>query len=186
MAILSTQQFLEIDQIKDGILVLKNKGLRGIIMVNSINFALMAEEEQNAVIGQYQNFLNSLDFSLQILVQSRKLNITSYLDKLRDLETKQSNDLLRTQIVEYRNFINEIVSGGTIMNKSFYVIVPFQPIALPSLAAAKREKNVNREKIAEAAQEQFDQSKDPAGAKNGVRGIGIAPLRLAMRAAQQP
>jgi len=65
MAILSTQQFLEIDQIKDGILILKNKSLRGIMMVSSINFALMAEEEQDAVIGQYQNFLNSLDFPLQ-------------------------------------------------------------------------------------------------------------------------
>ena len=173
MAILSTQQFLEIDQIKDGILILKNKGLRGIIMVNSINFALMAEEEQNAVIGQYQNFLNSLDFSLQILVQSRKLNITSYLDKLRDLETKQSNDLLRTQIVEYRNFINEIVSGGTIMNKSFYVIVPFQPMALPSLAAARQEKNVNREKIAKAAQEQFDQSKTQLAQRMEFVALGL-------------
>ena len=120
MAILSTQNFLAVDQIKDGILILKDKSLRGITMVSSVNLALMAEEEQNAIIGQYQNFLNSLDFPLQILVQSRRLNITSYLDKLRDLETHQSNDLLRTQIIESRNFINEIFSGGSIMNKSFY------------------------------------------------------------------
>ena len=126
MAILSTQQFLEIDQIKDGIVILRNKSLRGVMMVNSINFALMSEDEQNAVIGQFQSFLNSLDFPLQIIIQSRRLNITSYLDKLKDLENRQSNDLLRTQIIEYRNFINEIVSGGSIMNKSFYVVVPFQ------------------------------------------------------------
>jgi len=174
MAILSTQQFLEVDQIKDGILVLKNKSLRGIIMVNSINFALMAEEEQNAVIGQYQNFLNSLDFSLQILVQSRKLNITSYLDKLRDLETRQINDLLRTQIVEYRNFINEIVSGGTIMNKTFYVIVPFQPIMLPSLAGAGgKNAAANREKIARAAQEQFEQSKTQLAQRMEFVALGL-------------
>jgi hypothetical protein len=73
-------------------------------MVSSINFALMSEDEQNAVIGNYQNFLNSLDFPLEVVIQSRKLNITSYLDKLKDLETRQSNDLLRTQIIEYRNF----------------------------------------------------------------------------------
>ncbi len=174
MAILSTQQFLEVDQIKDGILVLKNKGLRGIIMVNSINFALMAEEEQNAVIGQYQEFLNSLDFSLQILVQSRKLNITSYLDKLRDLEAHQSNDLLRTQVIEYRNFINEIVSGGTIMNKTFYVIVPFQPILLPSLAAASgKNQNLNREKIARAAAEQFEQSKTQLSQRMEFVALGL-------------
>jgi hypothetical protein len=162
MAILSTQQFLEIDQIKEGILILKNKSLHGIMMVNSINFALMAEEEQNAVIGQYQNFLNSLDFPLQILVQSRRLNITSYLDKLRDLEAKQSNDLLRTQIIEYRNFINEIVSGGTIMNKSFYVIVPFYPMAIPGLTPAAGSKSgakIDRAKIAQAAADQFNQNK---------------------------
>jgi len=160
MAILSTQQFIEIDQIKDGIIILKNRSLRGIMMVNSINFALMAEEEQNAVIGQYQNFLNSLDFPLQILIQSRRLNITSYLDKLRDLETRQSNDLLRTQTIEYRNFINEIVSGGSIMNKSFYVIVPFQTMVLPSAANSKEKgKKTEAPKTAGMAQEQFSQSK---------------------------
>jgi hypothetical protein len=159
MAILSTQQFLEIDQIKDGILILKNKGLRGIVMVNSVNFALMAEEEQNAVIGQYQNFLNSLDFPLEIVVQSRRLNITSYLDKLRDLETKQSNDLLRTQIIEYRNFINEIVAGGSIMNKSFYVIVPFFPAILPALTTGGKNQKIDRAKAVQAGQEQFNQGK---------------------------
>lgn len=160
MAILSTQQFIEIDQIKDGIVILKNKSLRGIMMVNSINFALMAEEEQNAVIGQFQNFLNSLDFPLQIIIQSRRLNITSYLDKLRDLESRQSNDLLRTQIIEYRNFINEIVSGGSIMNKSFYVVVPFQTMTIPGVGGNKgKGKKGEQSKAIGLAQEQFNQSK---------------------------
>lgn len=174
MAILSTQQFLEIDQIKDGILILKNKALRGIMMVNSINFALMSEDEQNAIIGQYQNFLNSLDFSLEIVIQSRRLNITSYLDKLRDLETRQSNDLLRTQIIEYRNFINEIVSGGSIMNKSFYVVVPFQPalIQIPTAGTGKQQK-VNRTKTAEIAQEQFGHSKSQLLQRMEFVGLGL-------------
>jgi hypothetical protein len=160
MAILSTQQFLEIDQIKDGIVILKNKALRGLMMVNSINFALMSEDEQNAIIGQYQNFLNSLDFPLEIVIQSRRLNITSYLDKLRDLETRQSNDLLRTQIVEYRNFISELVSSGSIMNKTFYVVVPFQPMLLPTISTGnKKGQKADRTKIAELAQEQFSHSK---------------------------
>jgi len=158
MAILSTQQFLEIDQIKEGIVILKNKALRGIMMVNSINFALMGEDEQNAIIGNYQNFLNSLDFPLQILIQSRRLNITSYLDKLKDLENRQSNDLLRTQVIEYRNFINEIVAGGSIMNKSFYIIIPFQPMLLPTFGPDKDKKNA-KTKTAELAQEQFNQGR---------------------------
>ena len=160
MAILSTQQFIEIDQIRDGIVVLKNKALRGIMMVNSINFALMAEEEQNAIIGQFQNFLNSLDFSLEILIQSRRLNITSYLDKLKDMETRQSNDLLRTQVIEYRNFIAEIVAGGSIMNKTFYVIVPFQQITLPAVpTTAAKDQKIDRAKAAQMAQEQFNHGK---------------------------
>lgn len=161
MAILSTQQFLEIDQIKDGIVILRNKSLRGVMMVNSINFALMSEDEQNAVIGQFQSFLNSLDFPLQIIIQSRRLNITSYLDKLKDLENRQSNDLLRTQIIEYRNFINEIVSGGSIMNKSFYVVVPFQTNVLTEAGAGKgKDKKSGKPKPAPGlAQEQFSQSK---------------------------
>lgn len=160
MAILSTQQFLAVDQIKEGIMILKNKSLRGIMMVSSINFALMSEDEQNAVIGNYQNFLNSLDFPLEVVIQSRKLNITSYLDKLKDLETRQSNDLLRTQTIEYRNFIHEIVGGGSIMNKSFYVVIPFQPTLIPAMASGGgKRKKIDRTKTMELAQEQFNQGK---------------------------
>ena len=122
---LSTQDFLEFDQIRDGIIILKNKGLRSILMVSSLNFALKSSEGQNAIIYQFQNFLNSLDFSCQILVQSRRLNIIGYLDKLGDIEKKEKNELLKIQITEYRKFIENIMKGGTIMQKTFYVIIPF-------------------------------------------------------------
>jgi len=121
----STQEFLNFDQIKDGIVILKNKGLRMILMVSSLNFALKANEEQDAIIYQFQNFLNSLDFSCQILVQSRRLNITGYLDRLKDIEVKEKNELLKIQIAEYKKFIEQLVKGGSIMQKAFYVIVPF-------------------------------------------------------------
>jgi len=121
----STQDFLEIEQIREGVIILKNKALRGVMMVSSVNFALKSYEEQQAIIAQFQNFLNSLDFSLQIVVQSRRLNITGYLDKLKELENKQPNDLLRVQVREYHKFINELVSAGTIMSKTFFVVVPF-------------------------------------------------------------
>ena len=121
----STQHFLELDQIREGVIILKDKGLRAIMMVSSLNFALKSEEEQSAIVFQFQNFLNSLDFSCQIIVQSRKLNITGYLDKIKRLESKQTNELLRIQTSEYYNFIKELVTTGTIMSKSFFVAVPF-------------------------------------------------------------
>ncbi|MFH0791911.1 MAG: hypothetical protein V1905_01725 [bacterium] len=125
MAHPSTQNFLEVDQIKEGVVILRNKGLRGILMVPSLNFALKSEAEQNATIYQFQGFLNSLDFFCQIVVQSRRLNITGYLDKLKELETKQTNELMRIQTNEYRLFVQQLVESGSILTKSFFVIVPY-------------------------------------------------------------
>jgi len=133
----STQQFLEIDQIREGVILLRNKAMRGVIMVSSLNFALKSEEEQNAIIYQFQNFLNSLDFSLEIVVQSRRLNITGYLDKLKELERKQENELLKTQTAGYQKFIRDLIAGGAIMSKSFFVAVPFTLIEVPGMEAAK-------------------------------------------------
>lgn len=110
-----TQQFLEIEQIREGVVVLRDKTLRGILMVSSLNFALKSEEEQNAIIYQFQEFLNSLDFSCQVLVQTRRLNITGYLDKLKELEEKQENDLLKIQTRGYREFIASMIKEGVIM-----------------------------------------------------------------------
>ena len=121
----STQSFLEIDQIREGLLVLKNQSLRAVMMVSSLNFALKSEEEQSSIISAFQSFLNSLDFSCQIVIQSRKLNITGYLDKIKELEAKQENELLRIQTEEYHDFIQSLVSGGSIMSKSFFVVIPF-------------------------------------------------------------
>jgi hypothetical protein len=121
----TTQDFLQFDQIRDGIIILKNKGLRAILMVSSLNFVLKSTEEQNAILYQFQNFLNSLDFSTQILILSRRLNITGYLDKLSEIEKKEENELLQVQIAEYRKFIDQIMKGGSVMQKTFYIVVPF-------------------------------------------------------------
>lgn len=121
----STQDFLEIQDIKEGVLVLKNQGLRGVLMVSSLNFALKSEEEQTAIIYAFQSFLNTLDFSCQIVIQSRNINISPYLDELKDLEEKQTNELLREQTASYREFIKQLVQGETIMTKNFYTVVPY-------------------------------------------------------------
>lgn len=128
----TTQDFLEIDQIREGVMILKNKALRGIMMVSSLNFALKSAEEQSGIIYQFQEFLNSLDFSCQIIVQSRRLNITGYIDKLKALEMRQANELLKIQTAEYIKFVEQLIAGappagryGEIMSKSFFTVVPF-------------------------------------------------------------
>ena len=121
----STQDFLKFDQIRDGIIILKSKALRAILMVSSLNFLLKSEEEQNGILYQFQNFLNSLDFSCQILIYSRRLNIIGYLDKLEKIQKKERNELLNIQIGEYRKFIEKLMKESSIMQKTFYVTVPF-------------------------------------------------------------
>lgn len=120
-----TQLFLEFSQIREGVVILKNKALRSIMMVSSINFDLKSENEQKAIIFQFQNFLNSLDFSCQIIIQSRRLNITGYFEKLKELEQQQSNELLKLQTTEYRRFVQGMVAEGTIMTKQFLIVVPY-------------------------------------------------------------
>jgi hypothetical protein len=124
----TTQDFLQLNQIKDGVVILKNKGLRKVLMVSSLNFALKSPEEQESILYQFQNFLNSLDFSCQIIIQSRRLNITGYLDKLSEIRSEEKNELLKMQIEEYKNFISELIGEGNVMQKNFYVVVPFAPI----------------------------------------------------------
>jgi type IV secretory pathway VirB4 component len=157
MADVATQNFLEVDDIREGVLLLKNNSIRGILMVSSINFALKSEEEQTAIIYAFQSFLNSLDFSCQIVVQSRNINITPYLDSLRDLEEKQTNELLRKQTAAYREFIKNMVVGDVVMTKNFYVVVPYTLVEI--FGAGQATKNLNFLKGADAHQEKMTDDK---------------------------
>ncbi|OGM90795.1 hypothetical protein A2999_00530 [Candidatus Wolfebacteria bacterium RIFCSPLOWO2_01_FULL_38_11] len=127
----STQQFVEIEDIRDGILILKNGGLRRVLMVSGVNFDLKSEEEQNLIIYSFQNFLNTLDFSVQFLIHSRKMNINSYLDKLRERHDIETNELLKNQILEYIEFIKSFVETNAVMTKTFFVVVPYDPVQIP-------------------------------------------------------
>jgi hypothetical protein len=160
MVKLSTQSFLEFEQIKEGVLILKNKTLRGVLMVSSLNFALKSDEEQSAIIYQFQSFLNSLDFSCQILIQSRRLNVTGYLEKLEGLEKKQENELLKVQTAEYRKFIESLVKEGAIMTKNFYVIIPYYGLYEEQMiAAGKRLFKARAPKISTFTEEEFQRWK---------------------------
>ncbi|MFC1629957.1 hypothetical protein ACFL06_00280 [Patescibacteria group bacterium] len=153
----STQDFLAISQIKEGTLVLKNQALRGVLMVSSLNFALKSDDEQKATIYQFQNFLNSLDFSCQFLIQSRRLNITGYLEKIKNLEKQQTNELLKVQTGEYYNFVKSLIEAGTIMNKSFFVVVPFT--LFEALGVGAQAKLLQRKRSKALTQEEFNRCK---------------------------
>jgi hypothetical protein len=142
MAETATQSFLEIKDIREGVLLLKNNSIRGVLMVSSINFALKSEEEQTAIIYAFQSFLNSLDFSCQIVIQSRNINITPYLDALKDLEERQVNDLMKKQTASYRDFIKNMVVGDVVMTKNFYIVVPYALTEIFGIKAASSQFNL--------------------------------------------
>jgi len=125
----ATQRYLDINEIKEDVVIMKDGTLRAVLIVASINFALKSEDEQNAIIAAYVQFLNSLEFPLQIVIQSRKLNIDNYIERLKESEKNQTNELLRIQIADYRNFVQELVTLGQIMQKSFFVVVPYNPLS---------------------------------------------------------
>lgn len=125
----ASQAHLPIAEIKHDTAVLKDGTLRAMLLVSSINFALKNEDEQNAIVASYVSFLNGLDHPLQVVIQSRKLNIRPYIDSLLTREKEQTNELLRVQTADYRSYVSELVSLGEIMSKQFFVIVPYDPLS---------------------------------------------------------
>jgi len=123
----ATQDFVSIKDIKDGVVIEKNGQMSMLLLASSINFALKSLEEQRAVLLQFQNFLNTLDFSLQIYVQSRRLNIEPYLTVLSGMQDKQDNELMQVQLREYIEFIRSFTSNIDVMSKNFFVVVPYSP-----------------------------------------------------------
>lgn len=128
----AAQEFVPIKEVRDGIIVLKNGDLRAIVLANSINLSLKSQDEQKATILQFQNFLNTLDFSVQISIQSRRLDIRPYLLLLENRLKVQSEPLLKLQTKEYIEFIKNFTDSVAIMTKSFFVVVPYTHTVLKS------------------------------------------------------
>jgi len=126
-----TQDLVDIKTIENGVVVLKNGELRKIIMVDGINFDLKSNEEQDVILYAYQNLVNSLDFSIQINIHSRKLNTDGYIESLNKKLDKETNELIKTQLVDYIEFIKSFVETNDIMSKNFFVIVPYEPMIIP-------------------------------------------------------
>ncbi len=180
----ATQAHLPIAEIKDGVVILKDGTLRSVLLVSSINFALKSEDEQNALISSYVGFLNSLDFPLQIVIQSRRLQIQPYLDKLQNRGQEIKNELLRLQIADYRAFVQELVSIGQIMTKRFYVIVPYDPLSNKKKSFFSRFKEVLRPSLAiRLKDEQFRQRKEDLSLRvrqvvSGLQSVGLTIAEL--------
>ena len=126
----SSQSLISLQQIRKGVIILKSGSLRSVLEVSGINFDLKSEEEQSSVLMSWRNLINNLDFPLQVIAHSRRVNIESYLNFLQEKIGQETNNLLKLQGEDYYTFIKGLVTGNNIMKKKFYVIVPYDPIML--------------------------------------------------------
>ena len=177
----ATQDFVPIKEIRDGIIVLKDGGLRAIVLANSVNLSLKSDDEQKATILQFQSFLNTLDFAIQISVQSRRLDIRPYLLLLEDRAKVQSEPLLKLQTKEYIDFIRNFTESVSIMTKSFFVIVPYTHTVLKSDSGilAKLFTRRNKEEINATKQEDFDEKRSKLKERVSViqQGLGRCGIK---------
>src|SRR3989338_7038497 len=180
----STQEFVPIKEVRDGVIVLKDGGLRAIVLANSVNLSLKSDDEQKATILQFQNFLNTLDFSVQISVQSRKLDIRPYLLLLEERMKVQNEPLLKLQTKEYIEFIRNFTESVSIMTKSFFVVIPYTHTVLKSDSGIL--KNLftrrNQEQLKTAKQEDFEEKRSQLEERVGVIQQGLS--RCGIKSAQ--
>lgn len=151
----STLGFVEVSEIRDGVLILRDGQMRSVIAISSANFALKSLEEQQIIINNFQGVLNSLDHPIQILVQSRKLNLDAYIENLRQLEDKQDNDLLRIKMQEYIEYIKQMLNQINIMKKDFYIVVGHLPVNVKISFFAGITRVLNPTKIIKMKRESF-------------------------------
>jgi type IV secretory pathway VirB4 component len=124
------QQFIPVQDVRDGIVVLKDGTLCTIVLVSSVNLSLKSYDEQRATLAQFQNFLNTLDFPVQIVVQSRKYDVRPYILTLENRLKEQTEQLLQVQTREYIQFIQTFTEQVNVMRKSFFVVIPYIPAVL--------------------------------------------------------
>jgi len=176
----STQKYLDISEIKNDCVTLKNGTLCAVLLVSSINFALKSEDEQQAVIQNYIRFLNTLDAPLQILIQSRPFNIKPYLAYLDELERAQRNELLKAQMTDYSDFIKELVQMGEIMIRHFYIVIPYNPLGDKKRGLLSRISDVfSASAIVKLSQERFEKYRETLfrRADNIISSLGSMGLK---------
>ena len=178
----SSQDFVPIKEVRDGVIILKDGSMRTILMTSSLNFALKSAKEQEALIFQFQNFLNSLDFTIQISVQSRRLDIRPYVALLENRQKEQTNDLMKIQTKEYIQFVKTFTENTNIMTKSFFIVIPYTPAKLNIGKNGFFSKKNNKTK-AEAATEDFEENRTQLEQRisiveSGITRTGVRAVRL--------
>ncbi|KKP90278.1 MAG: hypothetical protein UR94_C0028G0008 [Parcubacteria group bacterium GW2011_GWA2_36_10] len=180
----STQKYLDIAAIQQDTVILNDGTVRAVLLVSSINFDLKSEDEQQAIISAYVGFLNTLSYPLQVVIQSRPLNIDEYLERLKAQEKEHTNELLRMQIADYRQFITELLTLEKIMSKKFFVIVPYSEVGNTKKSFTKRIGAIfstakivklSRKKFEEVSKE-LDQNCNAIQA--GLQSLGLNAQRL--------
>lgn len=174
-----TQRFLDVAEIREDVVILKDGTLRAVLLVSSVNFALKSVDEQQAIVQAYMQFVNSIDFPIQIVIQSRRMNIDIYMRQLLEQEKKISNDLLKHQIKDYRDFVRQLVNLGDIMQKRFYIVVPLNPLTVQSKGFWQRLQEIFTPTIAmKFAEEKFKKEKFELGLRISQVSGGLGSMSL--------
>ncbi len=181
----ATQEFVPIREVRDGVVILKDGTLRAVVLTSSLNFSLKSDDERNAIILQFQDFLNSLDFSIQISIESRRLDIRPYLALLEDRYKEQVNDLMKIQTREYIEFVKKFTESTNIMTKSFFVVVPYDPaiIDMKSGVAGRLLGMRSASQVAEEKKVSFEENRTQleqrvSVVEQGLSRCGIRVVRL--------
>ena len=178
----ATQDFVSIKDIKNDVVLLKGGQMCAVLLASSVNFALKSTDEQQAILQQFQTLLNTLDFSFQVYVQSRRLNIEPYLQVLQARESAQDNDLMRIQLREYVEFIKTFTTEVDVMSKNFFVVVPYSPAPLnltkgiTSLFGGPSTNKLPAEQQFEEHRIQLDQRISLV--QEGLSGVGVRTVLL--------
>ena len=180
----ATQEFVPIKEVRDGVIVLKDGDLRAIVLASSVNLSLKSDDEQKATILQFQNFLNTLDFTIQISIQSRRLDIRPYLLLLENREKVQSEPLLKLQTREYIEFIRKFTEDVSIMTKSFFIVVPYTHTILKSDSGIFKKlfSKKNKEEVKIEKEEDFEEKRSQLEERVGVIQQGLS--RCGIKSAQ--
>ncbi len=178
----ATQQFVPVKEIRNGIIILKDGGYRGVLICSSINFGLKSAEEQHAITFGFQNFLNTIDFSIQIVVNSRKMDLRPYLAILEEKAPEQKSELMRIQLHEYVEFVRSFADQANIMTKSFYIIVPYASRVSPASAVSFLRRESSSVKSA-AAETSFEEDRAQLEQRlslvaGGLSGTGVRAIPL--------
>lgn len=173
----ATQDHLAIAQIRDGLVIMKNGTFRSIVAVSAVNFALKSQQEQDAIIYQFQSFINSLTSQIQIVAQSRQLDLNTYLNKMTQLAREQTNDLLRFQMADYIDFVGRLITLANIMEKRFYVVIPHDTLGSGSNGALGFLLG-GRKTVPHYTEEQFARYKEELNERVNVMVSGLSSIGL--------